>query len=39
MASLVQLYLEYRRVGLGRMAALRYAWVVVSTRRRPMSIR
>jgi hypothetical protein len=39
MASFVQLYLQYRRVGLGRMAALHYAWVVVTTRRRPMSIR
>jgi len=39
MASLIQLYLEYRRVGLGRLAALRYAWIIVATRRRPMSIR
>jgi hypothetical protein len=39
MASFIQLYLEYRRVGLSRMAALHYAWVVVATRRRPMSIR
>jgi len=39
MASLIQLYLEYRRVGLGRLTALRYAWAVVATRRRPMSIR
>ncbi len=39
MANLVRLYLEYRRVGLSRVAALHYAWVVVMTRRRPMSIR
>jgi len=39
MASLIQLYLEYRRVGLGRLASFRYAWTIASTRRRPMSVR
>jgi len=39
MASFIQHYLEYRRVGLGRIASLHFAWVVVTTRRKPMSIR
>jgi hypothetical protein len=39
MASLIQHYREYRRVGLGRLASLHYAWVVVTTRSKPMSIR
>ena len=28
MASFIQRYLEYRRVGLARIAALHYAWVI-----------
>jgi hypothetical protein len=39
MVSFIQHYLEYRRVGIGRLAALRFAWAVVSTRSRPMQIR
>lgn len=39
MASLIRYYLDYRRVGLGRVAALRFAWTMVMTRSRPMSIR
>jgi len=39
MAQFFQRYLEYRRVGLGRLAAMHFAWVVTNTRSRPMSIR
>jgi hypothetical protein len=39
MASFIQHYLDYRRVGIGRLAALRFAWSVVTTRSRPMQIR
>ena len=39
MGSLVHYYLDYRRVGLGRLAAFRFAWTMVTTRSRPMSIR
>lgn len=39
MASFIQHYLDYRRVGIGRWAALRFAWVVVTTRSKPMQIR
>jgi len=39
MVSLIQHYLEYRRVGIGRIAAFRFAWVVVTTRSKPMQIR
>jgi hypothetical protein len=38
MASFIQRYLEYRLVGHGRLAAFRFAWVVVSARRRPLHI-
>jgi hypothetical protein len=38
MASFIRHYLEYRRVGLGRISALHFAWVVVTTRSKPMSI-
>jgi hypothetical protein len=39
MVQIFRRYLEYRRVGLGRLAALRCAWLVVNTRSKPMSIR
>jgi hypothetical protein len=39
MLQLLQRYLQYRRVGFGRLAAFRFAWLVVTTRSRPMSIR
>ncbi len=39
MVSFIQHYLDYRRVGIGRLAALRFAWAVVATRSRPMQIR
>ncbi len=39
MASFIQHYLDYRRVGIGRFAAFRFAWAVVSTRSRQMPIR
>jgi hypothetical protein len=38
MASFIRHYLEYRRVGLGRISSLHFAWVVVTTRSRPVSI-
>ena len=38
MSSLIQRYLEYRRVGHGRLAAFRFAWVVVAARRGPLHI-
>jgi hypothetical protein len=39
MASFVQRYLEYRRVGLGRIAAFRFAWVISAARVRRIAIR
>jgi hypothetical protein len=39
MAQFFHRYLEYRRVGLGRLASLHFAWLVTSTRSRSMSIR
>jgi len=39
MVQIFRRYLEYRRVGLGRLAALRCAWLVVNTRSKPLSIR
>jgi hypothetical protein len=39
MAQFVQRYLQYRHVGFGRLAALRFAWMLVSRRGRPVSIR
>jgi hypothetical protein len=39
MAQFIQRYLQYRRVGFGRFAALHFAWMLVNTRGKPMSIR
>jgi hypothetical protein len=39
MASFVQRYLEYRRVGLGRIAAFRFAWVISAASVRRIAIR
>jgi hypothetical protein len=39
MASFIQRYLEYRRVGLGRLASLHYAWVVLRASTRRVAIR
>lgn len=39
MASFIQHYLDYRRVGIGRLSALRFAWAVVTTRSKPMQVR
>ena len=39
MASFIQHYLDYRRVGIARFAAFRFAWAVVGTRSKPMQIR
>lgn len=38
MSQLFQRYVEYRRIGYGRLAAIHFAWLV-TTARRPMSIR
>jgi hypothetical protein len=37
--QLLQRYIQYRRVGYGRLAALRFAWLVVAPPNRPQSIR
>jgi hypothetical protein len=35
MAQLLERYIQYRRVGFGRMAALHFAWLVVTARAKP----
>jgi hypothetical protein len=35
MARLVQRYIQYRHVGFGRVAAIRFAWLVVTARAKP----
>jgi len=37
MARLLHCYVQYRRVGLGRLAAMRFAWLVVTARVKPAS--
>ena len=39
MLQLLKRYLQYRRVGFGRASALHFAWLVVTSRSKPMSIR
>ncbi len=39
MFQLLQRYLQYRRVGFGRISAMRFAWLVVTSRGKPLSIR
>jgi hypothetical protein len=39
LSQLIRRYAEYRRVGYGRLAALRFAWLVVTTPTKPQSIR
>jgi hypothetical protein len=39
MTSLIQRYIEYRRVGFGRLAAFRYAWFIASVTPRRITIR
>jgi hypothetical protein len=36
-AQLFQRYLQYRRVGFGTFSALHYAWMVASTKTKPLS--
>lgn len=38
MTKFIQRYLEYRRVGYGRVAAFHFAWMV-ATARRPLTTR
>lgn len=37
--QLYQRYVQYRRAGLGRLAAFRFAWLLVTIPGRPQSIR
>jgi hypothetical protein len=37
--QLVHRYVQYRRVGFGRMAALRFAWLVVTSQTKPIAPR
>lgn len=38
MAQLLRHYIQYRRVGFGRMAAFHFAWLVATARVRPGSV-
>ena len=38
-AQLIQRYVQYRRVGFSHFASLHYAWMVVTSRTRPISFR
>ncbi len=38
MTRFIQRYIEYRRVGYSRLAALHFAWIVTSARR-PLPLR
>jgi hypothetical protein len=35
MSQFLQRYVQYRRVGFGRWAAFRFAWLVVTARAKP----
>ncbi len=35
MSQFLQRYVQYRRVGFGRWAAIRFAWLVVTARVKP----
>jgi hypothetical protein len=37
--QLIQRYVQYRRVGFGRLAAWRFAWLVAAPPHRPQSVR
>lgn len=37
--QLLHRYVQYRRVGFGRLAAMRYAWLVVTSHTRPIAPR
>ena len=39
MLQLLQRYLQYRRVGFGRVAAFHFAWLVVNSPSKPVSTR
>lgn len=39
MIRLPQRYLDYRRVGFGRLDAFRFAWLVALSGRRPLMLR
>ncbi len=39
MSSFIQRYLEYRRVGHGRLAALHFAWVISAAGIRRIALR
>ena len=39
MLQLLRRYLQYRRVGFGRLTAFRFAWLVVTSPSKPVSTR
>jgi hypothetical protein len=39
LSQLLQRYVQYRRVGFGRLAAWRFAWLVVTSPTKPVSPR
>jgi hypothetical protein len=39
MLQLLQRYIQYRRVGFGRLAAFRFAWLVMTSPSKPPSTR